>query len=157
MIIDAWAQHPTARHIQDPIFDSLRRWTRGDGGGSLQRAAEMPRFETQRNMDAAGVSLSLISAWVGPKGALISNDKVAGFVKEAPDRLIGVGSVDISRPMEAVREIRRCKKVLFGTNWPMLAPGKALEGLDALGLDAEARELFLAGNAVRVFKLNAAQ
>jgi predicted TIM-barrel fold metal-dependent hydrolase len=278
MIIDAWAQHPTARHIQDPIFDSLRRWTRGDRSGSLQRAPEMPLSETLRNMDEAGVSISLISAWVGPKGAMISNDEVAGFVKEAPDRLIGVGSVDISRPMEAVREIRRCvrqlgfkairvlpwlwelpptharfypvyaeccelgipfctqvghtgplmpsefrrpipyidqvaidfpelvvvgghigypwteemvavctkhpnvyigtsaytvkryqpdcvsymsghgrKKVLFGTNWPMIAPRKALDGLDALGLDPEARELFLAGNAVRVFKLNATQ
>ena len=28
MIIDVWAQHPTLRHIQDPIFDSLRRWTK---------------------------------------------------------------------------------------------------------------------------------
>jgi predicted TIM-barrel fold metal-dependent hydrolase len=27
---------------------------------------------------------------------------------EAPDRLIDVGSVDISKPMEAVREVRRC-------------------------------------------------
>ncbi len=40
--------------------------------------------------------------------AMISNDEVAGFVREAPDRLTGVGSVDISRPMSAVREIRRC-------------------------------------------------
>jgi uncharacterized protein len=59
--------------------------------------------------------------------------------------------------MEAVREIRRCKKVLFGTNWPMIAPRKALDGLDAFGLDPEARELFLTGNAVRAFKLNATQ
>jgi hypothetical protein len=51
MIIDAWAQHPTARHIQDPIFDSLRRWTRADRGGSLQRAPQMSLFETLRNMD----------------------------------------------------------------------------------------------------------
>lgn len=28
MIIDAWAQHPTLRQMQDPMFDSLRRWTR---------------------------------------------------------------------------------------------------------------------------------
>ena len=28
MIIDAWGQHPTLRHSQDPIFDSLRRWTK---------------------------------------------------------------------------------------------------------------------------------
>ena len=28
MIIDAWAQHPTARQTHDPMFDSLRRWTK---------------------------------------------------------------------------------------------------------------------------------
>ena len=33
------------------------------------------------------------------------------------------------------------RKVLFGTNYPMIAPEQALEGLDALGLDAETREL----------------
>jgi predicted TIM-barrel fold metal-dependent hydrolase len=108
MIIDAWAQHPTSRHVRDPIFDSLRRWTRKDVGGAWQRQSEMPVSATLRNMDEAGVSISLISAWVGPKGAMISNDEVAGFVSEAPSRLVGVGSVDISRPMHAVREIRRC-------------------------------------------------
>ena len=45
-------------------------------------------------------------------------------------------------------------KVLFGTNWPMIPAKKALEGLDALPLDEEAKALFLAGNAARVFKLN---
>jgi uncharacterized protein len=44
-------------------------------------------------------------------------------------------------------------KVLFGTNWPMIAPARALEGLDELALDDEARELFLGGNARRVFSL----
>jgi len=47
-------------------------------------------------------------------------------------------------------------KVLFATNWPMIAPKKALEGLDTLGLDDETRELFLAGNASRVFRLGKA-
>jgi len=70
MIIDAWAQHPTARHIQDPIFDSLRRWTRHDRGGSLQGPLEMPLSETLRSMDEAVVSISLINAWVGPHGAM---------------------------------------------------------------------------------------
>jgi hypothetical protein len=36
----------------------------------------------------------------------------------------------------------------------MNAPKKALEGLDAPGLDKDASELFLAGNAARVFKLS---
>jgi predicted TIM-barrel fold metal-dependent hydrolase len=35
----------------------------------------------------------------------------------------------------------------------MLLPQQALEGLDALGLDDEARELYLEGNARRVFGL----
>lgn len=38
---------------------------------------------------------------------------MAAFVAEYPDRLVGVGSVDISKPMQAVKEIRRCKKLGF--------------------------------------------
>jgi hypothetical protein len=44
-------------------------------------------------------------------------------------------------------------KVLFGSNWPMIAPQKALEGLDALGLEETTRTAFLSENAARVFKL----
>ncbi len=107
MIIDAWAQHPTLRHLNDPMFDSLRRWT----GGSMP-TEELPVAMTIAAMDAGGVDLALISAWSAPHRSLISNDEVASFVAEAPDRLRGVGSVDISRPMEAVREIRRCVEEL---------------------------------------------
>ncbi len=39
------------------------------------------------------------------------------------------------------------RKVMFGTNYPMLFPEQALEGLDGLGLDPEVRQLFLGGNA----------
>lgn len=44
-------------------------------------------------------------------------------------------------------------RVMFGTNWPMLAPAQCLAGLDTLGLDAERAEAFLSGTARRVFKL----
>jgi hypothetical protein len=273
MIIDAWAQHPTARHLGHPMFESLRRWTRAEAQG-FAKVTDWPVATTVAAMDAAGVAKALISAWVGPKGALISNDEVAGFVQEAPERLAGVGSVDISRPREAVREVRRCvrelgfkavrvlpwlwelpptharfypvfsecceldvpfctqvghtgplmpsevgrpipyvdqvaidfpdlvivcghigypwteemiavatkhpnvhidtsaytvrryppalvaylkahgrDKVLFGSNWPMIAPQKALEGIDALVLDDETRAAFLSGNAARVFRV----
>lgn len=268
MIIDAWAQHPTLRQLRDPMFESLRRWTKME-----LPAAELPVAATVAAMDQAGVARSLISAWVAPHRVMISNDEVAGFVAQAPDRLIGVGSVDISRPMAAVREIRRCvqdlgfvairvlpwlwevpptdrrfypvytaccelevpfctqightgplmpsevgrpiyldqvaldfpeltivaghigypwtdeaiavatkhervyidtsaytarryppalvdylrghgrAKVLFGTNYPMIAPAKALADLDALRLDGEAKALFLGENARRVFRL----
>ena len=269
MIIDAWAQHPTLRHMQDPIFDSLRRWTKTAVPG-----AQMPVGFTVAAMDQAGVDHSLISAWVAPRNVMISNDEVAGFVAAAPaGKLLGVGSVDISKPMQAVREVRRCinelgfkairilpwlwelpptdrlfypvyaaccelgvpfctqightgplmssevgrpiyldrvaldfpelrivgghigypwtdeaiavatkhenvfidtsaytvkrypaallefmrghgrHKVLFGSNYPMLTPARALEGLDSLELDPETLALFLAGNAQQVFGL----
>ncbi len=87
MIIDAWAQHPTLRHAQDEIFDSLRRWNRQD-----PPAEPIPVEMTIRTMDEAGVAQSLISAWVAPRNVMISNDEVAQFVSEYPARLVGVGS-----------------------------------------------------------------
>jgi predicted TIM-barrel fold metal-dependent hydrolase len=58
-------------------------------------------------------------------------------------------------PPELVRYLRADgrRKVLFGSNFPMIAPAKALEHLDALEFDDEARGLFLEGNARRVFGL----
>jgi predicted TIM-barrel fold metal-dependent hydrolase len=44
-------------------------------------------------------------------------------------------------------------KVLFGTNWPMIAPAQALEGLAGLGLDEATAAAFLRDNALRVFRL----
>ena len=104
-IIDVWAQHPTPRHTNDPIFDSLRRWTRTEADVS---EIAQPVSRTIDAMDEARVSRTLISAWYAPKNVMISNDEVASFVAEAPDRLVGVGSVDLSRPMQAVAEIERC-------------------------------------------------
>lgn len=269
MIIDAWGQHPTLRFDQDPIFDSLRRWTK-----TSARTEPLPVSATIAAMDRGGAEKMLISAWTAPRNIMISNDEVAGFVAEAPHRLMGVGSVDISKPMNAVREVKRCvrelgfkairvlpwlweapptdrrfypvyvacceegvpfctqightgplmpsevgrpiyldqvaldfpdlvivaghigypwteeaiavatkhqsvyidtsaytvrrypaalvdymrghgaSKVLFGTNYPMIAPDKALEGIDALGLDHHAKEMFLGSNAARVFRLD---
>jgi len=108
MIIDAWMQHPTARFIQQPMFDSLRRWL----GGNAELMREVPLPFTLGAMDAAGVDFGLICAWHGPQGALISNDEVASFVQQAPDRLGGLASVDLYRPLDAVRELRRCVKQL---------------------------------------------
>jgi uncharacterized protein len=48
---------------------------------------------------------------------------------------------------------RGAGKVLFGTNYPMITPAQALAQLDSLRLDEEQRDLFLTGNARRVFKL----
>lgn len=103
MIIDAWAQHPTLRHLQDPMFASLRRWR----GGALPSEAP-PLEHTIKAMDAAGVGMALISAWVGPRSVMISNDEVAQWARAYPERLVGIGSVDIAKPVQAVAEVRRC-------------------------------------------------
>jgi hypothetical protein len=63
-------------------------------------------------MDQGGVTVGLTAAWWGPQGALIDNDEVASFVREHPGRLVGVASVDLARPMQAVRELRRCVREL---------------------------------------------
>lgn len=266
-VIDAWAQQPSARFMQQPWLETLLRWTGG-------RPSAPPVEATVAAMREAGVSLALLSAWCGPRGWLMTNDEVAQAVAHAPALLRGVASVDLTRPMEAVREVRRAveelgfvavrvvpwlwdlppddrryypvyaacveanvpfctqightgplcpsepgrpipyldrvlldfpelvvvgghvgfpwvdevvslaakypnfhvdtsayvvrrlppsfvawmrdrgrERVLFGTNWPMLSPTRCLAGLDELGLDAETRALFLAGNARRVFRL----
>lgn len=267
--IDVWAQITTPRMAAQPWLATLLRWTGKEGDN---RAASVG--STLAAMDEAGVDLALLSAWYGPQGALISNEEVAADIAQAPNRFRGLASADITRPMEAVREIRRwvdgktfvgvrivpwlwnlppndrryypiyaacvdagaplCTQIghtgplmrsetgrlipyledvmldfpelvivgghvgfpwldelvsmsvkfrnfhvdtsayvlhrlppafvawmkgigrtraMFGTNWPMLPAQKCLEGLDALGLDAECRDAFLHGNARRVFKL----
>ncbi|MFO0548698.1 MAG: amidohydrolase family protein [Polyangiaceae bacterium] len=269
MTIDAWMQHPTPHLLRQDMFESLMRWT-----GSQVPTDELPIDMTIAAMDAANIEFGMLSAWWGPMGPLISNDQVAAWVASHPTRFAGLASVDLHRPMSAVRELRRCvqklgmkglrmlpwlwdlppndrryyplyaecvelgvpfctqvghtgplrrsetgrpipylddvalefpelvivaghigypwteemislarkypnvyidtsaytvrrypeelvrylraggrRKVLFGSNYPMILPAAALEGLDQLGLDAEARALFLGENARRVFKL----
>jgi uncharacterized protein len=272
MIIDAWAQHPTAAFLRHPMFATLLRW-RGMDPDAFPDV--MPVEFTLGALDDARVDRALICAWWGPQGPLLTNDEVAAVVRAHPDRFVGVASVDLLRPMEARRELRRCvcelgfralriipwlwnlppndrryyplyaecvelgipfclqvghtgplapsepgrpipyldevaldfpdltivgghigypwtaemvalatkypnvyidtsaykatryprelvefmrghgrKKVLFGSNFPMITPTDCLAQLDELGLSDEARELFLGGNAQRVFRLD---
>jgi len=104
-IIDAWIQHPTKRFISHPMFETLRRWTRQTG-----EIPDIPLEFTIAVMDEARIAKSLTCAWWAPYGELISNDEVADFVRQYPDRLVGIASVNLYRPMDAVREMRRCVK-----------------------------------------------
>jgi uncharacterized protein len=59
-------------------------------------------------------------------------------------------------PTELVRFMQSTsgrRKVMFGTNYPMTLPDQALQDLEALGLDEETRELFLAGSAQRLLAI----
>jgi len=272
VIIDVWMQHPTLRFLGHDMFASLRRWT------GQEVPAEQPSIDTTvAAMDSAGVGFGLLSAWSAPhQPPLIKNEEVAEWVSDHPTRFAGLAAVDLNRPMDAVRELRRCvddlgfkglrvvpwlweapptdrryyplfaacvelgvpfftqvghtgplrasetgrpipyidqvaldfpelvivgghigypwteemiavarkhenvyidtsayaanryppelvaymksrsgrQKVMFGTNYPMVFAQQALKGLDALGLDTEVRDLFLAGNAQRVLGLS---
>jgi uncharacterized protein len=104
MTVDVWMQHPTTRFLAQDMFESLRRWT----GQSLPEE-EIPIEASVAALDAAGVGFGLLTAWHAPReGALISNEEVAGWVARHPDRFAGLAAVDLARPMDAVRELRRC-------------------------------------------------
>lgn len=119
IIIDAWAQHLTLRHAQDPMFDSLRRWNR----------EEAPQDEIPVAMTIA----------VATKYENVYIDTSAYTVRRYPPQLV------------QYMKSNGKQKVLFGSNYPMITPAKAMRGLDELGLDDEAKALFLGGNAKRVY------
>jgi predicted TIM-barrel fold metal-dependent hydrolase len=99
-IIDVWAQHPTRTFLAQPFLDSLKRWV----GQNLE---EVPLDATVQAMQAAHVEKALLSAWYGPDGALISNEEVLEITQRYPDLFLGIASVDIRRPVEAIRTLRQ--------------------------------------------------
>jgi predicted TIM-barrel fold metal-dependent hydrolase len=84
-------------------------------------------------------------------------EEMIALARKYPNVYIDTSAYTAKRyPAELVRYMKSGggrRKVLFGSNFPMIAPSQALEDLDALGLDDETRELFLTGNAQRVFGL----
>src|SRR6201987_1597967 len=103
MTIDVWMQHPTARFLRSDMLASLRRWT----GGSIPDT-HIPIAATIAAMDAADVSLGLLSAWRGPGGQdMVSNDEVVEWIRLHPNRFAGLAAVDLESPMVAIRELRR--------------------------------------------------
>lgn len=99
--IDVWAQITTDRMVRQPWMETLLRWT-----GRAGQYAVPTVSSTLAAMDEGGVDISLLSAWHGPSGSLISNEEVAGYIDQAPDRFRGLATVDLANPMQAVRDIR---------------------------------------------------
>ncbi|MDF1662116.1 MAG: amidohydrolase family protein [Planctomycetota bacterium] len=107
MIIDAWIQHPTPKFVAHEMFASLRRWM-----GATEIPKEIPLELTISALDYAKVDKAVLCAWYGPEGPLLSNDTVAEALARYPDRFLGLASVNLYKPMEAVRELRDCVKNL---------------------------------------------
>jgi predicted TIM-barrel fold metal-dependent hydrolase len=108
VIVDVWMQHPTLRFLGHDMLASLRRWT------GQRVPDEQPAIDaTVAAMDQAGVGFGLLSAWSAPhQPPPISNEEVAESVRAHPTRFAGLAAVDLNRPMEAVRELRRCVRDL---------------------------------------------
>jgi len=83
-------------------------------------------------------------------------EEMIALARKYPNVYIDTSAYTARRyPPELVRYMKGSgrKKVLFGSNYPMIFPQKALEDLGTLGLDDEALQLFLHDNAARVFRL----
>jgi predicted TIM-barrel fold metal-dependent hydrolase len=81
-------------------------------------------------------------------------DEVLSLCHKYPNFHVDTSAYAVHRLPPALVEYLRGPgrtRVLFGTNFPMLTPSRALARLDDLGLDDEARALFLGGNAERIF------
>jgi uncharacterized protein len=106
-MIDVWMQHPNPGFLGHPMFESLRRWMGMEG-----EIPDIPVEFTLAAMDEANVQIGLISAWHAPSGPLITNEEVAAICEKHPGRFAGIAAVNLHKPMDAVRELRRCVKDL---------------------------------------------
>lgn len=78
------------------------------------------------------------------------------FATKFPDVFIDTSAYKPKRyPIEIVAYMKAHgrHKVIFGTNYPLITLAACLEELSVLDVDEETREVFLTGNAKRVFAL----
>ncbi len=104
-VVDAWMQPATSKFLSHEMTASVRRWI-----GLTSVPENIDLSVTTSDFQDAKVTIAMASAWHTPEGALISNEEVYELTKRHPDQFLGIASVDIRRPMEAVRELRRCVK-----------------------------------------------
>ena len=106
-IIDAWAQPVIGREL---LPEAVRLLEQSGSAHLLDR--DLSAEELVQLMDEAGVRHVLLSAWHRPGKSLISNDAIAAIVRQFPDRFVGVAAVNLEKPVEAVRELRRAVREL---------------------------------------------
>jgi hypothetical protein len=102
--IDAWAQPATGRTRE--LLPEVVRLFEKSGSGHLLDQRLSPK-QTVAEMDQAGVEKLMLAAWCRPEGWVCSNDEIAAFTRAFPERFVGVATVDLSKPLAAVRELER--------------------------------------------------
>ena len=101
-IIDAWAQ-PV---LKDGFIPEVVRLFQQSGSAHLLDQ-NLSAAQLVEMMDNAGVDRVMLSAWHRPGTWVISNDTIAQFVRQFPHRFVGVAAVNLEKPVEAVRELKR--------------------------------------------------
>ncbi|MFJ2828202.1 amidohydrolase family protein [Streptomyces sp. NPDC087263] len=155
-VVDAWRQHPTLRRSNHEMFASLRRWT----GQGLATPRSRPSDRSTNRATSLLMSgaldfpeLTIVCGHIGypwPTEMIAVADKHAGVhidtsaytARRYPPKLV-----------EYLRGRGR-RKVLVGSNYPMITPGQTLEHLPDLHLDEEVTVLFLSADARSVFRLD---
>ena len=103
-IIDAWA-NPAIKEMFEHVPE-IERLFRQSGTSHLLTTGVSPA-EMVAMMDVAGIERLLMTTWARPGISITSNDRIAEFVDEFPDRFVGVATVDLEKPVAAVRELDR--------------------------------------------------
>jgi len=108
-IIDAWANPPFAdMAAQLPEIKALFRRS----GAANQFDADISAVDLVAAMDAAGIERLCLTSWTRPGRLVASNDRIALYVRDYPNRFIGVAGVDLTHPVQAVRELDRAVREL---------------------------------------------
>ena len=102
--IDAWAQPANGRARQ--LLPEVVRLFEKSGSAHLLDQPLSPE-QTVAEMDQAGVAKLMLAAWCRPEGWVFSNDEIAEYTRAYPERFVGVATVDLSKPLAAVRELER--------------------------------------------------
>jgi uncharacterized protein len=103
-IIDVWANPPFAD--MSTQLPEISRLFQQAGAPDYLTSGLSPQ-QLIAAMDAAGIQRLFISAWTRPGVEVASNERVAEFIRDYPDRLYGMAGVDLERPVEAVRQLDR--------------------------------------------------
>lgn len=102
--IDAWAQ-PLIPGGFDSVPEIRRLFEQSGTADLLDKGMDVEEMIAM--MDRGGVEKLMLCAWHRPGAWITTNDQVADIVRQAPDRLVGVATVNLEAPMEAVHELDR--------------------------------------------------